>query len=138
MIYRNSNPGPASKARSRSAVPHARRSPIITMKNTYLLLILALMSIPLHADELQYRVKSLPQELKNVDHTSMKKWIKTHKPELYDSFYKDQVEGKKKRYNTAQEMAFLEFYLSNQARKGWRFVSVNSLGIMVFEINAKK
>jgi hypothetical protein len=108
------------------------------MKNTYLILILALMSIPLHADELQYRVKSLSQEPKNVDHTSMKKWIKTHKPELYDSFYKDQVEGKKKRYNTAQEMAFLEFYLSNQARKGWRFVSVNSLGIMVFEINAKK
>jgi hypothetical protein len=108
------------------------------MKKTYLILMLALMSIPLHADELQYRVKSLSQELKNVDHTSMKKWIKTHKPELYDSFYKDQVEGKKRRYNTAQEMAILEFYLNNQARKGWGFVSVNSLGIMVFEINAKK
>jgi len=108
------------------------------MKKTYLILILALMSIPLHADELQYRVKSLSQEIKNVDHISMKKWIKTYKPKLYDSFYKDQVEGKKKRYNNEQEMVFVEFYLNNQASKGWRVVSITSAGMVVFEVNAKK
>lgn len=109
------------------------------MNKIHLIVILALLSMPLQAAEsLRYQVKSLQQEKKNVDHTQMKPWIKKHKPALYDSFYKDQDTDKKKRYNSEQELAFVEFYLNHQASKGWRVVSINSMGIVVFEVGEIK
>ncbi len=100
------------------------------------------MSIPLHAAELQYSVRSLSTELQNADYGEIKKYIKKHKPKLY-KLIKDAPKYKiLKKFPNAElftrDLAFVEYYLNAQAKLGWRVISVTSDGMVVLERNGSK